>query len=288
MNKSATIHRIVSSIIESRDSDWRIMEKFRLDPIQMVFLLGKLAEKRQISFRRMTAFVENLMTRDTETVESCLGVIKTHFSAIWGVMSMIREIEIALANKKSIPAHNIESREALEKFEWFSKLFPDVHLHPAVAVVANIQDIHCRVLPATADEARLRKLVESRTALKLYARHHKLFGNLQDKDACRLWHIMMLELFARYDVRYFRVATILDIGTCDVCLQLANTVLEVQTARNTMAIGFRSKSFFPEDRFPVLVDVESLKPEDKARILGENRWFLPPFCENCRCVILPA
>jgi hypothetical protein len=80
----------------------------------------------------------------------------------------------------------------------------------------------------------------------------------------------------------------MDADTRDVCMHLDGTRLSVIKALLKADEQVKVGKILPVNCFPALMDVEDLSMEHKANVLMENGWYLPPFCENCRCQIFPC
>lgn len=282
------IEEIVTDIKKSKLDDLQMMEKYQLDHIQLVFVLGKLAEDKRISFRRMINAVNECLTcGDLGTAEKCLAVIEKNFPKASGVKALRYRVENAVEKKRNQDEYQREIQKPSSSLEWFKSEFPNIALHPEIERMAKVVDIYSsKINPRVV--SNFRHLLEPPKRLSIIAKHNNLFLGLSQHEANRMWHYLMLVAFAENGIKTYFICNMMDGITCDVCLHIASMHLPVKKVRERITNLMGSENFLPKKLFPPWEDLDSIPPDEKVRVCMENDWYLPPYCDNCRCQILPS
>jgi uncharacterized protein (DUF433 family) len=271
-------------------SDQKIMEKYGLDYRQLILALGKLAERRMISFKRIVFFVRGYLDRgELEKAEVCLMIIKKYFSKIWGVQAIVKGLQQELASLKSRKAFQRKMEEKSKSLERFKLEYPETPLHPAVVSSVKVLDYYTdKIHEKKKIDPTILKLLDARSRLKIYPKYVHRFAKFDPIEATRFWHYISLRLFHQQKICHFMIRGMMDAETRDVCMHLDGTRLSVNEVLLKAIEQNMSEKVLPVNYFPALMDVEDLSPERKARVLMKNGWYLPPFCESCRCQIFPS
>jgi hypothetical protein len=283
------VQKFLEDLNDGQLSDRNVMEKYGLDYRQMVFVLGKLAQTRRISFKKIVFIVrEHLDRGELEKAEICLKIIKKYFTGTWGVQAMVKGLEHDLVSLKSRKAFQQTMDEKSKSLEYFKLEYPGIFLHPAVVSSVKVLDYHAdKINEKEKIDPAVLKLLDAWSRLKIYTKYVNRFAKLNQIEASRMWHYFSLKLFYQENIRYFMIRGMMDADTRDVCMHLDGTRLSVIDVLLKAAKQHKTGKVLPVNYFPVLMDVEDLSREQKADLLMENGWYLPPFCENCRCQIFP-
>lgn len=284
------VQKFIEDLNDGLLSDQKVMEKYGLDPRQMVFVLGKLAETRRISFKRVVFVVRKYLDLgELEKAEICLKVVKKYFAGIWGVQTMFKGLEHDLVSLKSRTEFQQKMDEKSKSLERFRLEYPGTPLHPAVVSSVKVLDYYTdKIHEKEKIDPVILKFPDARSRLTIYAEHVHCFAKFDPIGATRFWHYISLKLFYQENIRYFMIRGMMDAATRDICMHLDGTrfsVIEVFLKADEKNKAGKSS---PVNCFPALMDIEDLSPEQKSKVLMENGWYLPPFCENCRCQIFPC
>jgi hypothetical protein len=284
------VQKFIKDIDNDHLHDRNVMEKYGLDHRQMVFVLGKLAESRRISFKRVVFFVRGYLNEgELEKAEVCLKIIKKYFTGTWGVQTMVKGLEHDLVSLKSRIAFQRKMGEKSKTLECFKLEYPETPLHPMVVSSVKILDCFADKLPEKEKkDSTILNLPDVRSRLKIYRKHAHCFAKLDSMEATRAWHYISLKLFHQENIRYFTIRSIMDADTRDVCMHLDGTRLSVIKVLFKLGEHTKAGKVLPVNYFPAPMDVENLYMDQKVEVLMENGWYLPPFCKNCRCQIFPC
>jgi hypothetical protein len=277
-------------IKDINNDDWNVMGKYGMDHRQMVFVLGKLAERRRISFKKVVFFVKRYLDEGKlEKAEVCLKIIKKYFTGTWGIQTMVKGLEHDLASLKSRKAFQRKMDEKSNSLEWFKLEYTGTSLHPMVVSSVKILDHFTDKLhKKEKKDSTILNLPDVRSRLKIYLKYAHRFATLDPMQAIRGWHYISLQLFYQENIKHFIIRSIMDADTRDVCMHLDGTRLSVIKVLFKMSELTKTGKILPVNYFPAPMDVENLSIEQKAKVLMENGWYLPPFCKNCRCQIFPC
>ena len=102
-----------------------------------------------------------------------------------------------------------------------------------------------------------------------------------------MWHYTMLVILAENGVEAFVIKAWRDLMACHVCALIGFTHFPVNKVRDSINKSVSSGNFLPKKLFPSVEDIDNMPPNEKLQVLMENDWYLPPFCDNCRCQIAP-
>ncbi len=284
------VQRFIKDLNTSQLSDQNVMEKYGLDFRQMIFVLGKLAEKRKISFKRVVFVVRAYLDAgELEKAEICLKIMKKYFDGIWGVQALVKSLEHDLVSLRNRTAFQQKMDGRSKSLESFRLKYPEISLHPAVVSSVKVLDYHMDTINQKEKlSPEMLKFLDTRWRLKIYPKNIQKFSDLNSTDALRLWHYLSLKLFYRENISWFVIRGMMDADTRDVCMHLDGTCLPVAEVISKANEDHEVGKVLSENSFPSLMSVEDLSANQKPKILMENGWYLPPFCENCRCQILPC
>ena len=284
------VQKFIKDLNDGQLSDQNVMEKYGLDHRQMVFVLGKLAETRRISFKRVVLVIrEYLDGGELKKAEICLKIIKKYFAGIWGVQAIVKGLEQDLLSVKSRAAFKQKMDEKSKSLEHFRLEYPGTFLHPAVVSSVKVLDYYMdKILEKEQVDTNILKLSDAQSRLKIYPKYAHRFAKFDPIEATRFWHYISLKLFAQEKISHFLIRGAMDPDTRDVCMHLDGTRLSVNEVMLKAVEENMSGKLLTVTYFPVLMDVEDFSIEQKANLLIKNGWYLPPFCENCRCQIFPC
>ena len=282
------IEEIIRYIKKAKLNDLQMMEKYQLDHKQLVFVLGKLADNKHISFGRMINAVKGCLTgSDIGTAEECLAVIEKYFPKASGVKTLRHRVDNAIEKKKNVDEFQRQMQKPSPSLKWFKSEYPNVKLHPEIERMIKVTDIYS----ATSNSHVLsvhQHLMEPKKRLTMIAKNNHLFSGLSKYEANRMWHYTMLVILAENGVETFIIKAWRDLMACHVCGLIGFTHFPVKKARGSINKSVSSGNLLPKKLFPSVEDIDNMPPNEKVRVLMENGWYLPPFCDNCRCQIAPA
>jgi hypothetical protein len=271
-------------------SDNYIMKKYGLNFRQLIFAMGKLAERRMISFKRIVAMIRKYLDEnELKKAEICIRIVQNCFVGVYGIQTALKGLERDLLKLKS----RIEFRKTMDEKSksliWFESEYPGVSLHPAIASSVKVLDYFMEKKPGNikVDTPKITSY-DACSRLKLYPDHIDLFNRQSFTGSTRIWHQISLHLFYQRNVKYFTIRAVMDAATRDVCMHLDGTRLPVKPVLLKIFEKNRLAKVPKLIHFPMLIDVENLPTEQKIEVLMNNEWYLPPFCENCRCQIFPS
>ena len=283
------IEEIIRDIKKAKLDDLQLMEKYRLDHKQLVFAFGKLAYNKQIAIKqRMINVVKRFLSDgDLEKAQECLAVINKYFPKASGVKTLRYRVENAVEKKKSQDEFQRQMQKPSPSLEWFKSEYPGITLHPEIERMIKVTDIYS----ATSNSHVIsiyQHLLEPKKRLTMIAKNNHLFSGLSKYEANRMWHYIMLVALAENGIETFFIVDVMDPMTCPVCGHIGFTHLPVKKVRDSIIKRVSSNSFLPKKLFPSVEDIDNMPPNEKVRVLMENDWYLPPFCDNCRCQIAPT
>lgn len=284
------MQKFIADLNSAQLSDENVMEKYGLNHLQMVFVMGKLAEKRKINFKRIVLIIRRYIElEELGKAEACLKVLRKYFCRTWGIQAIVRSLELELVSLKSQREFHRKIEKESKSIEWFKSEFPGISLHPAVVFSVKVLDYHFNKM---ADKEKadnpIYSMLDARRRLKIYPQYLPTFSRYDSIEATWLWHYISLKLFAQEKIKHFVIRGMMDADTRDVCMYLDGTRLSVNTVLLKAIEQNVSGDVLRLNHFPSLMEVEDLSPEQRAGFLLENGWYLPPFCENCRCQIFPG
>jgi hypothetical protein len=179
--------------------------------------------------------------------------------------------------------------EKSKSLEQFRLEYPGTFLHPAVVSSVKVLDYYIdKILKRKRLIPTVLKLLDAWSRLKIYPKYAHRFAKFDPIEASRVWHYISLKLFHQENIKHFMIRGLMDVDTRDVCMHLDGTRLSVIKVLQKADEQNKAGKVLSLDCLPVLMDVEDLSMEQKAKVLMENGWYLPPFCENCRCQIVPC
>jgi len=284
------VQKFIEDLNAGQLSDWNVMEKYGLDHRQMVFALGKLAEKRRISFKKIVFVIRGYLdTGELEKAESCLTVIKKYFTRTWAVQAIVKKLEHDLILLKRRKEFQQKMNEKSKSLECFKLEYPEIPLHPSVVFSVKVLDYYTdKIREKEKIDPIILKLLDAWSRLKIYPQYVHRFAELDPINASRVWHYISLKLFHQENIKHFMIRGMMDVDTRDVCMHLDGTRLPVIEVLLKAAEQNKAGKVLSLNCLPVLMNIEDLSMEQTARVLMENDWYLPPFCENCRCQIVPC
>ncbi len=283
------VRELVEDLTGGRLPDAAIMERYGLNHRAFVYVLGKLAKKRKISFKKVVSFIGKYLKEDNvEYAESCLRVIEKYCTEVWGVQTMIKGLEHDLLETKKRLEFKRDMENPSKSLVWFGSEYPDAFLHPAIGSSVSIFEKYAqKTIDEDSGVVATRAPFDAQSRLKLYSEYVPFFKKYGPAEAVRMWHYISVVLFARHGVENFVVKGRMDAATCDVCMHLDGTRMSVAKVRAAAGEPEKRGLVLPVKPFPVPIDVEGLSKDEKEGVLIQNGWFLPPFCEKCRCQIFP-
>ncbi|MBN2286917.1 MAG: hypothetical protein JXI43_10750 [Tissierellales bacterium] len=286
--KRINIEEIIRDIKKTKLSDLQMMEKYQLDNKQLVFVLGKLADDKHISFGRMINAVKGYLTgSDIEKAEECFAVIEKYFPKASGVKTLKHIVENAVDKKKSQDEFQRHMQKPSPSLKWFKSEYPRVTLHPEIERMIKVTDIYSDTSNSHVISI-YQHLTETPKRLTMIAKINHLFSGLSKYEANRMWHYIMLVTLAENGIETFFILDVMDSMTCSACERIGFTHFPVKKVRESIIKRLNSNSFLPKKLFPSVEDIDNMPPNEKVRVLMENGWYLPPFCDNCRCQIIPT
>lgn len=284
------VQKFIEDITSGHFSEQKIMTKYALNFPQLIFVMGKLAERRRISFKRIVAMVRGYLDgNEFEKAEACIRIFQKYFFGIYGVQTILKALEHEFFMLKSHIEFQDKMNEKSISLRTFETEYPDFPLHSSVAASVKVLDHFMEQIGST--EKTSNKVLDHFDAherLRLYPQHADLFDKRTILEATRLWHQISLYLFHQKSIKYFKIKSMMDVTTRDVCMHLDGVRLPVKQVLLKVIERNKIGRILPLINFPPLVDVENIPAEQKIEILMENEWYLPPFCENCRCQIFPC
>ena len=282
------IEEVIRDIKKEKLNDLQMMEKYQLDHKQLVFVLGKLADDKHISFGRVINAVQECLTgNDIGTTEECFAVIEKYFPKAPGAKALRHRVENAVEKKKSQDEFQRQMQKPSPSLKWFKSEYPDVTLHPEIERMIKVTDIYSETSNSHVISI-YQHLTETSKRLTMIAKNNHLFSGLSKYEANRMWHYIMLVTLAENGIETFFIVDVMDPMSCDVCGHIGFTHLPVKKVRDRTNKSVSSGNFLPKKLFPSVKDIDNMPPNEKVRVLIENGWYLPPFCDNCRCQIAPS
>jgi hypothetical protein len=104
-----------------------------------------------------------------------------------------------------------------------------------------------------------------------------------------MWHFLALKMFAENGVVSFDCFSPSDMPECDVCTRIDCHNFNVNTVIQKMNRALAKGNIVPTRPFPSLIrDLDNIPPDEIEKRLLKGGWYLPPFCNECRCQILPS
>jgi hypothetical protein len=266
------------------------MEKYSLSSRQFIFVMGKLAENRKISFKRVVSVIRGFLEEnDLVSAEESLSVVRKYFGGAWGVQSVVQGLEHELVGAKS----RLEFQQDMEKvsgsLSWFEFEFPGAPIHPSVvSSVKLFEKLSRNLIENGSSILGPHSSFDARSRLMIYPSYIHLFEKYEPAEAIRMWHFIAVELFSRRKIASFMIKGMMDAATCDVCMHLDGTVMPTAQVYEAAKARTEPGGVFHSKRFPALVNVEDLSERKRPITLIQSGWHLPPFCENCRCQVFPC
>lgn len=291
MNKKRDIpvRKVVEDITGGQVTDRAIMSKYGLNHRAFIYILGNLAERRKISFKRVFFHIRKLIEEgNVKLAKSCLHVVEKYYGGVWAVQSMVKGLERELLETKNRLELKRDTGKVSKSLSWFNLEYPGVFIHPSVISSVKVFEKYPDKIICNGNEIVAHQdPFDARSRLRVYCEHIPSFEKYEPLEAVRMWHYISILLFARKGIRHFVIKGMMDAATCDVCMHLDGT--RVTTHRVLALAGEPKKrgSVLPDKSFPSLISVEDLSMDEKEDALIRNGWFLPPFCEHCRCQVFP-
>ncbi len=288
--KKIPVRELVVDIANETMADSEVMEKYSLNSREFIFVIGKLAEKRKISFKRVVSVIRGFLeNNEVIAAEESLGVVRRYFGEAWGVQSIVKGLEHELVESKSKLEFQHDMEKVSRSLSWFEYEFPGAPIHPSVVSSVKFFEKLSRILVdnATSDFGP-KSSFDARPRLMLYPPFIHLFERYEAEEAVRMWHFLAVKLFFKNKVESFMIKGMMDSATCDVCMHLDGTVMPVAEVYEAARARTVPGEIFYGKRYPALVNVEDLPRDQRPGALIQNGWYLPPFCEHCRCQIFPC
>ncbi len=285
------VRELFKDIADGRLTDGEIMERYGLNHRAFVYVLGKFAEKRNISFKKVVSFIRNYLDEENvELAESCIHVVEKYCcTGGWGVQAMIKGLERDLQEMKNRLEQKRDMEKTSKSIAWFCSEYHDAFLHPSVVssvkIVENYAD---KIIDNETEAVATQAPFDARSRLSLYPEYISIFKKCESAVAVRMWHFMSVLLFARHGVEHFVVKGMMDATTCDVCMHLDGTRMSVEKVLAASGKPKKPGLVLPDKPFPSLISVEGLLKDEKESALIRNNWIFPPFCDKCRCQVFPV
>ena len=288
--KKIPVRRMVVDITNEILSDREVMEKYSLNSREFIFVIGKLAEKRMVSFKRVVSVIRGLLEKnEVVAAEESLAVVRNYFGEAWGVQSIVKGLEHELVESKSKLEFQHDMEKVSRSLSWFEYEFPGAPIHQSVVSSVKLFEKLSRILVDNGTSGfGPRSSFDARPRLMLYPPYIHLFERYETGEAIRMWHYLAVELYFKNKVESFMIKGMMDAATCDVCMHLDGTVMPVAEVYEASRARTEPGEVFHGKRYPAVVNVEDLPRDQRPGALIQNGWYLPPFCENCRCQIFPC
>jgi len=304
------IKEIVHDVVKVRMDDTALMEKYAINTRQLTYVLGKLATEKRIPIKRLIASVEaHLDAGRLETALGTINVVKGHFANLRGIKSLISTVEFAYHRKQKLAEFEEYMGRHTVLLDWFLQEFPNISLSPELERMIRLFNVDGYLFHESVSEQGLlsvslfanpseKNLVWQadiakglyqwkRERLRFVATHHKLWAGLGKLEANRMWHYVSLKHMESCGHKSFIVLRYQDMTRCGVCLRISGVIFNVSEITAILDSQLKSGSLMPH-KLPEFDDVSRerfMTQEDKMRIIKENSWFLPPYCDACRCQI---
>ena len=278
---------VVKDVKKVKLSDREIMDKYKLDYKELVFIFGKLGEINQLPVGKAVNVVKNcLAENDIENANGCFNVIEKYFPKIQGIKSLHKRVRHAVERKECQEDYQKQMENESPSLKQFRIDHPGVLLHSEIERMVKITDLYADKLYEEVSKRR-KDLVDITRRLSIVAKNNHLFSDLSNKEATRMWHYLMLVNLAESGIKYYFVKSVSDPMTCWICKHIDYASFPVQKVRDDIIERVNSNRFMPEKSFPFVEEIDNISPEEKMRVLTDNGWYLPPFCRDCRCQIIP-
>lgn len=267
----------------------QLMDNYHLKSEQLIYIFGKLAEKNRIPFKRVITVIDDCLNgNEIEKAERCLRVVRKHFQKTWALTVLIRQIEQVITEKKQSDEYRNQLTRPSRAIEWFENRYPDVHISPAIHRMVNaLDDIYRKMPPSNRSNPMYARCVKPSSRLSVIAHNSSHIKSLTGIEITRMWHYIGLKIMKASNVEFFTIQSVMDHMTCDTCMHITHVQFPVINVLEEMTHRMKKKDILPPVLYPTPAEIETGTAEEKSRIMRENGWMLPPFCEECRCQIVP-
>ena len=173
---------------------------------------------------------------------------------------------------------------ALEKF---AREYPSITLHPEIRRLVWAYEL-CLSEIQERTVSFLQPFVTIDSRLKLVAENAPIFNGLSSSEANRMWHILALRMLAQNGVEGFIFFRPSHMPECDISMSIDCQTFNVKDALERTERALNKGKIVPKPLFPSYKDIDNMPTDEMKKNLLRGGWYLPPFCKECRCQILPS
>ncbi|MGO9121229.1 MAG: hypothetical protein ACLQPD_26915 [Desulfomonilaceae bacterium] len=279
--------RIVADIKEDM-LNWDLMQKYQLTYPQLVLLFAGLTEKRLIKHGIMTNAVDALLeVGSLASAKSVYTILQRRYPNIRGMKALGQRLESAEALQTAMIDYHRRLARPCRALETFAVEYPGITLHPEISRLIWMYELSIEeILHTTIND--FQPLVTISSRLKLVADNASMFMGLPPIQANRMWHLLALKMFADNGVGTFILFRPKYAFSCGVCTCVAFQDFSVKDVLTRMNRAMAKGNLVPNRPFPFFNEIQLMPPEEIKSFILRRGWCLPPFCNECRCQILPS
>lgn len=277
--------QLAADVKEGRDN-WSLMQEYQVTYPQLVFLFAGLASKGMIKTSIVTSAVEALVeVGQLDSAQKIFSTLEAKYPQIRGMKSLRDRLESAAKMKYEMEEYYQQLSTPSAALEEFSRAYPGIVLHPEIRRLIPLYEMSAQ---KQQDEGPgvTRNLLGVSLRLKAYAENESAFRGLSSSEANRMWHVLALRLFADRGIKSYVVNCQMSPLSCPVCVYIASQDFSIQPVMNRVEKDIAEGALIPK-RLPSFPKIHMMDSEKLKRYLMKGGWYLPPFCDDCRCQIFP-
>jgi hypothetical protein len=206
------------------------------------------------------------------------------YPEIRGMKTLGNRLEGAERLKTEMMTYLRQLARPSKALEDFNRQYPGVSLHPEIAKLITMYEISAGEIGA--DEP-LKGILGISPRLRLVAQNSAIFDGLPTLDANRMWHALALRMFAEHGLEQYHIFCQMNPVSCGICMTVAGQSFSIKTALSYLDKAIASGHVLPK-RFLQPSQIQLLTQDELPKLLLRTGWYLPPFCHDCRCQILPS
>lgn len=288
MAKKVRLKELVADI-KADTSNWHLMQKHQLTYPQLVLAFASLAEGKLIPTRTVSDAVEApVEVGSLAYAKSLYTMIQEKHPNIRGMKALGKRLEEAADFQAFMANYNRKLALPSKALATFAAQYPGISLHPEIRRLIWMYELSLdEILTKTA--SFYQRLVTVPPRLKIAADNADTFLNLSPIQANRMWHFLALKMFAENGVTGLTCMKPSDMPECDVCACVDSHNFNVNDVLKKMNRALAKGNIVPTRPFPsVIRDLDNIPPDEREKRLLKGGWYLPPFCSECQCQILPS
>jgi len=264
---------------------FEVMQKYQLTYPQLILALAQLAKAGLIRPSILIDALYGLVEiGNLASARKLYDILQQKFPGIRGMKRLGSQIDWAEQFRDFMVGYNERLAEPSKALKEFETSFPGIPLHREVKRQIKFYEMFYDKMPVMSFDG---PLVDISSRFNLVVANNDSFKGISDIQANRMWHYLALKMFAQNGVEQFLIFNPMDMLCCGTCVTVAHFNLGVKEVLTRVNKDISCGRLVTKRPFPTHPAIDNMPIEEKKRILLKKGWYLPPFCNDCRCQVFP-